>query len=167
MSEFGGLDFIIIAIVVYGMWRGFQAGFIKSVVSLVGWFVALVMGTRFASSFAPNMAAFVSSEVLQLALAFLAIVLVVICVIHIFAKVFNSILNTLRLGMLDKLAGGILGSAKNLLIVLVIMSASAPLLVNSTLWQSSKIAPELMPYAPMAKTLTQQVFGQAWQQINQ
>lgn len=167
MSDLGALDIVILIFVLLGLWNGFRAGFIKSVVSLVGWFIALVAGTRLAEVFAPSLAGIVDSEVLQLALAFLLVVLVVICVVHLFGSILTRVLSSLRLGFLDKLAGGILGTARNLLVVLVIMSATAPMLVGSSFWQSSKLSPELLPYSPMAKTLAQKVFGQAWGQLNQ
>ena len=51
--------------------------------------------------------------------------------------------------------------------VLVVLSISAPLLVQLPQWQTSVIAPELMPYAPMGKELAADMLGVAWSQINQ
>lgn len=167
MNELGVLDFILLAFILLGLWKGFSAGFIKSVVSLLGWFIALVAGTRLAEVVAPNLQGFITSEVLQLALGFLLVVFVVICVVYLLGSILTKLLSSLRLGFLDKMAGGILGGAKNLLIILVLISATAPMLMSSSFWQSSKLAPELMPYSPMAKTLVQKVFGKAWHQINQ
>ncbi len=167
MNELSVLDFIMLAFVVLGLWKGFSAGFIKSVVSLLGWFIALVAGTRLAEVVAPSLQGFVTSDVLQLALAFLLVVFVVVCVVYLVGSILNKLLSSLRLGFLDKIAGGVLGAAKNLLIILVLISATAPLLISSSFWQSSKLVPELMPYSPMAKTLVQKVLGKAWHQVNQ
>lgn len=161
-----GLDIAIAVMVLVGLWRGFQTGLIKAIVGLVGWFVALVAATRLAASVAPQMAGVVDSPILQTALAFLVIVLVVIAAMHLVAVVFSSALSALKLGFLDKLAGAVVGAAKSLLIVLVLLSVAAPLLVRSNLWQQSVLAPELMPFAPMAKTLTRQVLGKAWDEID-
>ena len=86
---------------------------------------------------------------------------------HVVAFVFSGVLKTLRLGFVDKMAGGVLGAAKNVLMVLVVLSVSAPLLVQLPQWHTSVLAPELMPYAPMGKALVTDVFGMAWDQINQ
>ena len=51
--------------------------------------------------------------------------------------------------------------------VLVFLSISAPLLVQLPQWQASVLAPELMPYAPLGKTLAADLMGVAWSQMNQ
>ena len=50
-----GLDIIIAIVVLIGLWRGFQAGLIKTAVGLMGWFVALIVATRLATSIAPQL----------------------------------------------------------------------------------------------------------------
>lgn len=161
------LDIVIAIVVLVGLWRGFQVGLIKTAVGLVGWFIALIAATRLASSIAPQLSGVVQNPVLQMALAFLLVVIVILAVMHLVAFVFSSALKTLRLGVVDKMAGGVLGAAKNVLVVLVVLSVSAPLLMQLPQWQTSVLAPELLPYAPMAKTLASDVLGSAWEQINQ
>ena len=51
--------------------------------------------------------------------------------------------------------------------VLVILSISAPLLVQMPQWETSVLAPELLPYAPFGKALVSDMFGMAWDQVNQ
>ncbi len=162
-----GLDIVIAIVVLIGLWRGFQVGLIKTAVGLVGWFIALIVATRLAGSIAPQLSGLVQNPVLQMATAFLLVVIVVLAVMHLVAFVFSGVLKTLRLGVVDKMAGGVLGAAKNVLVVLVVLSVSAPLLVQLPQWQTSVLAPELLPYAPMAKTLASDVLGGAWEQMNQ
>ncbi|MAE39752.1 CvpA family protein [Psychrobacter submarinus] len=162
-----GLDIIIAIVVLIGLWRGFQAGLIKTAVGLMGWFVALIVATRLATSIAPQLSSLVANPVLQTALAFLIVVIVILAIMHLLAFIFSSALKTLNLSVLDKVAGGVLGAAKNTLMVLVVLSISAPLLVQLPQWQTSVLAPELMPYAPMGKELATDMLGMAWGQINQ
>ncbi len=162
-----GLDIVIAVIVLIGLWRGFHVGLIKTAVGLVGWLIALIAATRLASSIAPQLTSVVESPVLQTALAFLVVVIVILAVMHLLAFVFSSALKSLNLGVVDKMAGSVLGAAKNILMVLVVLSISAPLLVQLPQWQTSVIAPELMPYAPMGKELAADMLGVAWSQINQ
>ena len=160
------LDIVIAVIVLIGLWRGFHVGLIKTAVGLVGWLIALIAATRLASSIAPQLTSVVESPVLQTALAFLVVVIVILAVMHLLAFVFSSALKSLNLGVVDKMAGSVLGAAKNILMVLVVLSISAPLLVQLPQWQTSVIAPELMPYAPMGKELAADMLGVAWSQIN-
>lgn len=162
-----GLDIVIAIVVLIGLWRGFQAGLIKTAVGLMGWFVALIVATRLATSIAPQLSSLVANPVLQTALAFLIVVIVILAIMHLLAFIFSSALKTLNLSVLDKMAGGVLGAAKNTLMVLVVLSISAPLLVQLPQWQTSVLAPELMPYAPMGKELATDMLGMAWGQINQ
>jgi membrane protein required for colicin V production len=133
----------------------------------MGWFVALIVATRLATSIAPQLSSLVANPVLQTALAFLIVVIVILAIMHLLAFIFSSALKTLNLSVLDKMAGGVLGAAKNTLMVLVVLSISAPLLVQLPQWQTSVLAPELMPYAPMGKELATDMLGMAWGQINQ
>lgn len=162
-----GLDIVIAIIVLIGLWRGFQVGLIKTAVGLAGWFIALIAATQLANSIAPQLSGMVKNPVLQMAGAFLLVVIVVLAVMHLVAYVFSGVLKTLKLGVLDKMAGGVLGAAKNVLMILVVLSVSAPLLVQMPQWQTSVLAPELLPYAPMAKTLASDMLGVAWDQVNQ
>ena len=161
------LDIVIAIVVLIGVWRGFQVGLIKTAVGLVGWFIALIAATRLAGSVSPQLSGVVQSPVLQMALAFLLVVIVILAVMNLVAFVFSGVLKTLRLGVVDKMAGGGLGAAKNVLMVLVVLSVTAPLLVQMPQWQTSGLAPELRPYAPMGKALVSDVVGMAWDQVNQ
>ena len=161
-----GLDIVIAIVVLIGLWRGFQVGLIKTAVGLVGWFIALVAATRLSSSIAPQLSGLVENPVLQIALAFLVVVIFILAIMHLLAFVFASALNGLRLGIVDKVGGGVLGAAKNILVVLVVLSISAPLLVQMPLWETSVLAPELMPFAPMGKELASDILGVAWDQVN-
>ncbi|WP_201594680.1 CvpA family protein [Psychrobacter vallis] len=162
-----GLDIVIAIVVLIGLWRGFQLGLVKTAVGLVGWLIALIAATRLAGSVSPQLSGIVQNPVLQMAMAFLLVVIVILALMHLVAFVFSGVLKTLRLGIVDKMAGGVLGAAKNVLMVLVVLSVSAPLLVQMPQWQTSVLAPELMPYAPMGKELVSDVMGMAWDQVNQ
>lgn len=162
-----GLDIVIAVVVLIGLWRGFQVGLIQTAVGLAGWFIAFIAATRLAGVVSPQLSGVVENPVLQLALAFLLVVIVILAIMHLVAFVFSGLLKTLRLGIFDKMAGGVLGAAKNVLMVLVVLSVSAPLLVQMPQWQTSVLAPELLPYAPLGRELVSDVLGMAWDQINQ
>ncbi len=162
-----GLDIVILIFVVLGMWKGFAVGLIQSIVSIIGWLLALVLGTKLSDSVAPYFIDVVDNDVLQLALGFLAVVLVVITILHIVAYILRSILSTLKLGLLDKMAGGVLGAGRNVLILLVILSVSSPLFVKMAVYQNSLLTQELLPYAPVAKEIVEETFGDAWQQLDE
>ena len=161
------LDLSIAIIILLGLWRGWRLGLVKSMLSLFGWFIALVSATRLAHEVAPYMASFVDAPILQTALGFLTVVLVVVVMVHLVGFVARSTINGLKLGVLDQLFGAMAGAAKSLLVVLVIMSVVSPLLVRTSMWQSSSLAPALLPYSPFAKQFTTKMLGEAWEQLDQ
>lgn len=166
MEQLGILDFIIATFVIFGMWSGYQAGLIQSLVSFFGWFVALAAGTRLASVFAPVFSAITESEVLQIALGFLLVVLLVVVIIQITAFILKKLLHSLNMTLLDRITGAVFAVARNVLVVLVLMSVFAPVLVTTSLFKSSVLAGELLPYAPIAETLSKKMLSDAWQQLN-
>ncbi len=161
------LDIAIMAMLLIGLWRGFHQGAVRTAMSLVAWLVGLVVPTRFADNVAPMMAGITQNHTLQLALGFLALFLVVIivlqCVVYLCAKT----LKALKLDVVDKLAGAVLGVALGALKILVVLSFVAPLLVRMQIWQESPLAQSLLPFAPMAKTLVMESVGSVWEEMNQ
>lgn len=162
------LDIIILAIMVLGLAKGFYTGFIKSFVNVIGWLLALVLGSYFAADMAPwitnNVPAL--SAKLSLVLGFLMIVLAVISLLTIISFIMNQLLETLNLKILDRVAGGVFGAAKGLLVVLVMMSLTAPMMQRFAIWQQSQLVPELMPLAPIATKLSKDVWQQSMDDLN-
>lgn len=151
------LDIVVAVIVLLGLARGFQKGLIKSFIGLIGWLVALVAASKLASSTAHLFAGWVSSPQLQIALGFLLIVLVVVTLLQIVGMLVENILSGLNLKILDRFAGGVFGAAKGVLIVLIILSLTAPVLQRFSVWKSSVLVPQLLPYAPLAMQFSKDV----------
>ncbi len=159
------IDIFIAFMVLLGLWRGFQAGAIKTAMSLVAWFVALIVASALAKEFSPLFVSVVNNEVLQISLAFLAIVLVIVAIIHMISWLALKTLKLLKLGFLDSLLGGVLGAGKGVLKVLIVLSIASPLLVKLPNWQESILAQNLLPFAPVAQALLTEVLGEAWNQM--
>lgn len=160
------LDIIITAVVLFGLWRGFVAGAMKTALSLISWLTALVAATRLASSVSPMFVGVTDNGVLQTALGFICVFLVVVVSLKLIVYVFGKTLKALRLDFLDKIAGAVLGAATGVLKVLVVLSITAPLLTRLPIWQSSALAPNLLPLAPFAKTLIYKMADGIWQQVD-
>lgn len=159
------IDVLIAFMVLMSLWRGFVAGFVKTAASLVAWLLALIIASHTAKQVAPFLAVFIESSVFQIAVAFLLIVLSVVAVVHLLTSVITATLKTLKLGFLDRLFGGVLGTALGILKVLVILSIASPVLTYLPNWQQSILAQNLLPLAPIAMDLLQKSLGDAWQQI--
>lgn len=151
------LDIIILVFLVSGLWQGFNHGLMRSLVSLFGWLFAFIFATFFAKPLAPLFTSVVDSPVLSVIAAFIAVALGVIVGLQLILWVMSRTLKGLKLSFVDKLAGAVFAVAKNLMIILLIISVAAPFVKQQNFWQHSQIAPALLPYAPFAVNLSKRL----------
>ena len=112
------IDIFILIILLIGGLNGLRQGFIKAFANLVGWIFALIVAAKYASVLAPSMTALSADPVVQKIAAFAFIVLVIVVLTWMVSALLNRILKSLKLGPLNRLAGGAFGTLKGLLIVL-------------------------------------------------
>jgi|GEM_PF-284014 len=168
MIEINGftlLDVGIALIVLWSLYKGFRAGLIESLVGMLGWIITLYVGTHFARSLGYLFANIVHDPILQTALAFLVIVLLMLSIMWGLSLVLKSLVDALALTPLEKLAGGVFGAARGVLVVLVIMSLIGSWASSTTWWQQSVLAPALLPYAPLALQMGKELASSAWQEL--
>lgn len=155
------IDVFILILLLIGGLNGLRQGFIKAFANLVGWIFALIVAAKYSSSLAPLMSSLSSDPVVQKISAFAFIVLVLIVSTWIVTYLLNGILKTLKLGPLNRLAGGAFGTLKGLLVVLVTMQGLAPWVESSPHWKQSKFIQHLLPYAPWASELSKEAANEA------
>ncbi len=83
----------------------------------------------------------------------------------IVTAILNGLLKSLKLGPLNRLAGGAFGSLKGLLVVLVTMQGVGPWVESSANWKQSILIQFLLPYAPLATELSKDAASEAYHQI--
>ena len=135
---------------VVGLWQGYRNGLMRSLVGLFGWLIALIAATYLAKPFASFFASFTDSSVLAIMMAFLAVALAIIVILQLVLWVLSGALKGLKLSIVDQLAGAVFASAKNLLVILMVLSVVAPFIKDRMIWQNSPIAQALLPMAPFA-----------------
>ena len=151
------LDMVVLVVLVIGLWQGFNNGLMRSLVGMFGWILALLLASYLAKPLSPFFATLTDSPVLSTIAAFLAIALFVIIGLQLVLWVMSKTLQGLRLSILDKLAGAGFGLAKNLVIVLMLLSLLSPFANQSAFWQQSKFANALLPFAPFATQISTQI----------
>lgn len=159
------IDGVILFILVWGLLRGFMAGAVKTTFSLLGWLVALVMATKLAPLFALSLQPFIENKVWQITVAFFLIVLVIMTLTHLISWLILKTLKLLKLGLLDKMLGAVLGVAKNTIQVLILLSITSPILPHLPNAGSSVLMQSLLPFAPIAKEVVGQAFKDIWQEM--
>ena len=159
------IDIVILILLLIGGLNGLRQGFIKAFANLVGWIFALIVAAKYAVVLAPSMTALSSDPVVQKIAAFAFIVLVIVVLTWIVTAVLNGVLKRLKLGPLNRLAGGAFGTLKGLLIVLIAMQGIGPWVESSPYWKQSKFVQILLPYAPWATELSKDAANGALQHI--
>ena len=159
------IDIIILILLLIGGLNGLRQGFIKAFANLVGWIFALIMGAKYAVLLAPSMSGLSQDPVVQKIAAFAFIALIIIVLTWIVTAILNGLLKSLKLGPINRLAGGAFGTLKGLLIVLIAIQAVGPWVNSSPHWKQSKIVQILLPYAPLASEFSKDVANQAVDQM--
>ena len=150
------LDIFILIILLIGGLNGLRQGLVSAFANLVGWVFALIVGAKYATILAPSMVSLSGDPVVQKIAAFAFIVLLMVVLTWIITALLNKILKSLKLGPLNRLAGGAFGSLKGLLIVLITMQGLGPWVESSPHWKQSKFVQLLIPYAPWATELSKE-----------
>ncbi|NHC02254.1 CvpA family protein [Acinetobacter sp. 187] len=159
------LDIFILMVLLIGGLNGLRQGIVKACANLIGWICALIVGAKYATLIAPSMSALSPDPVVQKIAAFAFIVLIIVVLTWIVTSILNRVLKTLKLGPLNRLAGGAFGSLKGLLIVLISMQGIGSFVESSPYWKQSKFVQALLPYAPMATALTKDTANKAMSHI--
>ena len=159
------IDIFILIVLLIGGLNGLRQGFVNAFANFVGWIFALIIGAKYANKIAPTMSILSQDPVVQKIAAFAFIVLLIVVLTWIVTATLNRVLKTLKLGPLNRLAGGAFGTLKGLMIVLISMQGIGSFVESSPHWKQSKFIQALLPYAPMATEFTKETANKAMDQI--
>jgi membrane protein required for colicin V production len=132
------LDIVIIIFLAVSVISGIMSGFIKTLFSLVGLIVGVVLAGRFYISLAERLT-FISDENTAKIVAFILIFAVVSIIAAILGVIFTKIVSAMALGWINRLLGGIAGlflgaiSIAALLVILVKFAGIGDLVSGSAL----------------------------------
>ena len=134
------IDLIIIAIIGFGMIRGYSKGLIIELSSFFGIFISFFIAGNVDNLLSKEISAFVSvnSDLLN-TISFIIIFILSYLFIIYLAKGFTKLAKVVYLGLLNSLLGGVFGGLKLLLILLIITKIifSLNLLSNNIISESS------------------------------
>lgn len=108
------LDVVIIIVAVVFTFVGLSQGFIRTLFSVLGLVVGIVLAGRYHTFFG-------ESDAAQIA-AFIVVLVVVLLVANLLARVVRGVLGVLMLGSADKLLGGVFGLILGCLICGAVLS---------------------------------------------
>ncbi len=134
------VDLIIIAIIGFGIIRGYSKGLIIELSSFFGIFISFFIAGNVDNLLSNEISAFISvnSNLLN-TISFIVIFILSYLIIIYLAKGFTKLAKVVYLGLLNSLLGGVFGGLKFLLILLIITKIifSLNLLSNNVISESS------------------------------
>jgi membrane protein required for colicin V production len=102
------LDIVIVAYLIVSVITGIMQGLIKSVLSLLGIIVGLIIAANSYKQLG-EMLSFISNKDISEIVAFIIIMGAVMAVAAILALVLKTIIKTIMLGWVDRIGGGVFG----------------------------------------------------------
>jgi len=141
-------DFIVIGIVGLSTVFAFARGFVRVVISLVAWVVALVAAFQYADTLAAWLAGLGGEPRARYIGAFALIVVVVLLFGALLGWLLSRLVRAVGLGFVDRALGAVLGLARGLLIVVVgVLIAGLTTLPQQEWWRRAAFAPALVDAA--------------------
>jgi len=141
-----GLDLLIAGVVLISLLVGVFRGFIREVLSLVSWGVALWVGWRFfkpASAYLENT---ISSEPVRQIAAFAFLFIAVLIVLTVASHFLSKLFKLSGIAFIDRLLGAVFGLGRGVLIMsIVLILGGATALPKESWWKDSALAPMLQP----------------------
>jgi membrane protein required for colicin V production len=114
------LDYAVVGVLVlcilFGLWRGL----VREVVAILGWVIAFLAANLFAGPLGQALPAEIPTPELRLAVAFIAIFVCSLALTTLLGLLLSKMVKAVGLEGLDRTLGALFGTAKGVLILLVV-----------------------------------------------
>jgi membrane protein required for colicin V production len=149
------LDYIVIAIVLVSAIVGLIQGFLREVCSLIAWVLAIWLAWKFAPVLAPKLGGALKEQpVYGLWVARAILFTAVLVVGAIIGSIVNYFVRLSIFSGLDRLLGFVLGVARGLVIVgVVVILAQALRFDDEAWWKKSRVVAGFTPVADLLRAL--------------
>jgi membrane protein required for colicin V production len=140
------VDIIIIVILLVSTLIGVFRGFVREVLSLASWIIAIFVAWTFAEMGATYLEPYVSQPPLRVAGAFVAIFIIVLIALSIISYLLYKIFALAGIGGVDRSLGALFGVARGvILIAALILGAVYMDFTSQPWWQGTKLVAYFSP----------------------
>ena len=134
------LDIVIIAIIAVSGLVGVFRGFVREVMSLIGWGVSAWLAWRFANVFAPVFDSIIQSPDVRKAASFVSIFLLSLVLFALLSYFISKIMNKSALKGMDRTLGMVFGLLRGAIIIAVLaILIQSTQFANENWWQGSML----------------------------
>lgn len=134
------LDIVIIAIIAVSGLVGVFRGFVREVMSLIGWVVSAWLAWRYANVFAPVFDSIIQSPDVRKAASFISIFLLSLVLFALLSYFISKIMNKSALKGMDRTLGLVFGLLRGAIIIAVLaILIQSTQFANESWWQGSML----------------------------
>ncbi len=159
LSGMNPLDWVIALILVLSTVAAFLRGLIRSLVSLAGLLLGVLVAFWYAPKAAASMARWIEPHALAEILSFVLLLAAVYVAAALLGRLLRGACSAVGLGFLDRLAGGAFGFARGVLLLAAMLLPLAPYLAHGNEAQGSILLPYLLPAAHGISFVVPRDFG--------
>jgi membrane protein required for colicin V production len=148
-----GLDLAIVTVVMLSAAIGLARGLVKEILSLASWAAAFVIAIYFSTEVAMQMPASWGSQSIRLIIAFALLFIATLIIAGILQWLIARLLSSTGLSGTDRLLGFLFGSARGLLICVVVLMGLREVAADRPWWQASRLSEELLAFEDEVRDL--------------
>ncbi len=140
------LDIAILVVIALSAGIGLVRGLVKEVLSLLSWIIAFVVAIYFAGTLAGYLPDTWGSATVRSAIAFVVLFITTLIATSILRWLVTQLVEVSGLSGTDRLLGFVFGSARGVLVCIVVLIGLRQIVEETSWWQASFLAPELLAF---------------------
>jgi membrane protein required for colicin V production len=137
------IDYAIIAIIAVSALIGLSRGFVREVLSLAIWGIAVMLALTFSDEIAASLPKRIEGESLRFIVAFVLVFVGALIVGGLVQWLLRQLIQSTGLSGTDRLLGLIFGGLRGAVVCIVAMIAIRPVAAEQGWWQTSRAVPVL------------------------
>lgn len=132
------LDIGIVAVLALSVGFGIWRGFVREILSLVGWVLAFLAANAVAARIGEALPSSLASPEVRVLIAFIVVFVITLSAITLAAMLISRLFKAAGLGGVDRTLGGLFGLARGVVILLAItVAAGLTSLPRDPMWKRS------------------------------
>ena len=136
------VDYIFIVVVILSAIFSLFRGFVREVLSLLGWAASLWVAMQFSESASMMLEGLITSPVMRHAVTFTGLLITVMVLCSVLSRFIAKLVHLSGLTALDRMIGVVFGVLRGAVVVMVlVLVGNMSPLANTSIWQSSTIVP--------------------------
>lgn len=143
------IDFIILLLIIWAIYKGWQAGFIKEIMSMIGFFAGLLVAAALYSNFGEYLAPRIgAAPAVSDIIAFVMLWVIVPILLGLVANILTKALKGMKMGLPNSVLGAVVSTLKYMVLMSCIFNV-----MSFTGMISSAKAKESLLYEPVKGSL--------------